>query len=126
MVFIKNYNGAMMILASIGTGKIHGSFKSSWLQNLKYAMKTKTNPLGLDKEQRKQLLAKIKSVSGRHNNYSKTLKKYKSRDSPPLPANKNCGKTMKGNDGLFYTSQPNKNNVCSWKKKKFTLSPTKK
>ena len=29
----------------------------------------------------------------------KTLKKYKSRKSPPYPANENCNKKMKGNEG---------------------------
>ena len=46
----------------------------------------------------------------------KAIFKNKSRKSPPYPANKNCGKKMKGNDGNTYESKPNKNNVCSWKK----------
>jgi hypothetical protein len=53
----------------------------------------------------------LKSLSGR----SKTLKKYKNRKSPPYPANNNCGKKMKGNDGNMYESKPNKNKICSWK-----------
>ena len=28
----------------------------------------------------------------------------------------NCNKKMKGNDGSMYISNPNKNNICSWKK----------
>jgi hypothetical protein len=44
------------------------------------------------------------------------VKKYKNRKSPPYPANENCNKKMKGNDGNMYISKPNKNNVCSWKK----------
>ena len=61
---------------------------------------------------------KIKSVSGKNaiNNHSRTLKKYKNRNSRPYPANENCGKKMKGNDGLMYLSKPNKNNICAWKK----------
>jgi len=53
MPFISSYNGAMQILSSIGTGSCKGSCKSSWIRNLKYALKTKTNPLGLNKQQRK-------------------------------------------------------------------------
>jgi hypothetical protein len=118
MVFIGTYNSAMKILAQIGTGTCKGECKSSWIRNLKYALKTKTNPLGLTTEQRKNVTAKIKQVSKRNaiNEHTKTLKKYKNRKSPPFSANENCNKTMKGNDGNMYISQPNKNNVCSWKK----------
>ena len=61
---------------------------------------------------------KIDLVSKKNavNEYSKTKRKYNERKSPPYPANKNCGKQMKGNDGNMYESKPNKNNICSWKK----------
>jgi hypothetical protein len=49
-------------------------------------------------------------------NPKRTIKKYSERKSPPYPANKNCGKKLKGNDGNLYESKPNKNGVCSWKK----------
>ena len=119
MPFIGSYNGAMKILSEIGTGKCKGTCKSIWIRNFKYALKTKTNPLGLNKQQRKIMTEKIKSVSGRNsiNQHSKTLKKYKNRNSPPYPANKNCNKTLKGKDGSLYISKPNKNNICSWKLK---------
>lgn len=118
MTFISNYNEAMEILSEIGTGTCSGRCKSVWVRNIKYALKTKTNPLGLNKKQRKNLTEKIKSVSGKNmvKEHSKTLKKYKIRKSPPYPANEYCGKQMKGNDGNMYMSKPNKNNICSWKK----------
>ena len=118
MPFISNYNGAMQILSAIGTGTCKGNCKSIWVRNIKYALKTKSNPLGLNKQQRKNITEKIKSVSGRNaiKNHSKTLKKYKNRKSPPYPANEYCGKQMKGNDGNMYISQQNKNNICSWRK----------
>lgn len=118
MPFIGTYNGAMKILSEIGTGTCKGNCKSTWIRNLKYALKTKTNPLGLNEKQRKNMTEKIKSVSDRNaiNNHSKTLKKYKNRKSPPYPANENCNKIMIGNDGNMYISKPNKNNICSWKK----------
>jgi hypothetical protein len=120
MPFIGTYNGAMKILSEIGTGTCKGSCKTVWMRNIKYALKTKTNPLKLTNKQRKNITEKIKNVSGKHNhvinNHSKTLKKYKNRKSPPYPANENCNKKMKGNDGNMYISQPNKNNICSWKK----------
>jgi hypothetical protein len=110
----------MSVLASIGNGKCSGSCKSIWIRNIRYALKTKTNPLKLTKIQRKHITEKVKSLSGKNavNNHSATLKKYKTRNSPPYPANKNCNKTMKGNDGKNYISTPNKNGVCSWKKTK--------
>ena len=52
MPFIRSYNGAMKLLSEIGTGKCKGTCKSSWIRNFKYALKTKTNPLGLNKKQR--------------------------------------------------------------------------
>ena len=118
MPFIGTYNGAMKVLSGIGNGTCNGSCKSTWIRNFKYALKTKTNPLGLTTQQRKTMTEKIKSVSGRNamNQHSKTLKKYKNRKSPPYPANENCNKKMKGNDGNMYISTPNKNNICSWKK----------
>ena len=117
MVFIKSYNEANQILKDIGTGKCKGSCKTSWLRNIRYAIKTKTNPLNLTKKERITIKKTIKNVSSKNavNNHTKTLKKYKNRNSPPFSANKNCGKIAKGNDGNKYKSIPNKNNVCSWK-----------
>ena len=100
MPFIRNYNGAMQILSEIGSGTCKETCKAVWIRNLKYALKTKTNPLGLNEKQRKNMSEKIKSVSRKNavNEHSKTLKKYKNRNSPPYPANENCNKKMKGND----------------------------
>ena len=79
MPFIRNYNSAMQILSEIGTGSCKGHCKSVWIRNIKNGLKNKTNPLQLNREQRKSITEKIKSISGRNaiNNHSKTLKKYK-------------------------------------------------
>jgi hypothetical protein len=45
MPFITTYSGAVEILSKIGRGKCEGTCKSSWIRNIKYALKTKTNPL---------------------------------------------------------------------------------
>lgn len=45
MPFISNYNGAMKILGEIGTGTCKETCKTTWIRNIKYALKTKTNPL---------------------------------------------------------------------------------
>jgi hypothetical protein len=118
MPFIKTYNEANQILKDIGRGKCKGSCKTIWLRNIRYAIKTKTNPLKLSKKERIAIKKTIKNVSSKNaaNNHIKTFKKYKNRNSPPFSANKNCGKIAKGNDGNNYKSIPNKNNVSSWKK----------
>ena len=46
-----------------------------------------------------------------------TSPKYKKRNSPPYPANQCCNRTMKGNDGKMYTSQPGPGH-CRWVKAK--------
>ncbi len=121
MPFIGSYEGAMRLLKSIETGKCKDGCRSGWLRNFKYALKTPTNPLKLTATQRKTMKARMATLSGRSTAtlkaaHSKTLKKYKDRPSPSLPANEHCGKTMKGNDGLMYKSVPNKAGVCSWRK----------
>ena len=118
MPFIRSYNGAMKLLSEIGTGTCKGRCKTIWIRNLRYALKTKTNPLVLNKIQRQNITEKLKNVSGKNaiNQHNKTLKKYKNRRSPPYPANENCNKHMVGNDGKLYISKPNINNICSWKK----------
>lgn len=138
MPFIGTYEGAMRLLKSMETGACKAGCRSGWLRNFKYALKTPTNPLKLTATQRKTMKARIASLSGRSTvalkaAHSKTLKKYmakrndpasakavlsryKDRPSPPYPANENCGKTMKGNDGLKYKSVANKAGVCSWRR----------
>jgi Tfp pilus assembly protein PilE len=112
MPFIRNYNEGMKILTEIDKGTCKNTCKTIWIRNLKYALKTKTNPLALNPKQRKNITKKINSISLKKN----TTKKYTTRKSPPYSANKNCNKIMIGNDGKKYISKANKNNICSWKK----------
>ena len=121
MPFIGTYKGAMQMLGWIESGRCKAGCRSGWLRNFKYALKTPTNPLKLTAAQRKTMKARIDGLSGRSSKslitvHTKTLKKYKDRPSPPYPANENCGKTMKGNDGLMYKSVANKAGVCSWRR----------
>lgn len=47
-------------------------------------------------------------------NLRKTISKYRTRNSPPYPANK-CKSTKKrGNDGKMYLSESDKNGVYKW------------
>ena len=117
MPFIGTYKGAMQMLGWVESGRCKAGCRSGWLRNFKYALKTPTNPLKLTAVQRKTMKARISSLTGkRAGTVAKTLKKYKNRPSPSYPANENCGKTMKGNDGLMYKSVANKAGICSWKK----------
>ena len=113
MPFIHSYGAAMKKLASIGKKTCAGTCRQTWLRHFRYALKTKTNPLGLNALQRRNMIQKLRNVSGRV--AAPSLKKYLTRKSPPYPANDYCNKQMTGNDGRNYISMPNKNQVCSWK-----------
>ena len=114
--------GAMKLLKEIENGKCAGECRSIWMRNIKYALKTETNPLKLTKTEREKMLKMIEKISGKKTKKKEksekklTLKKYRNRKSPPYPANDYCNKRKKGNDGLIYISKPNKNKVCSLKK----------
>ena len=116
MPFVQSYNGAMRLLQSIENGTCKGTCKSIWMRHLKYALKTKTNPLGLTKRERKTMQGTIRRLSQRQRgSIQRTQKKYIKRPSPPFPANDFCGKKMKGNDGKMYESRISKAGICSWK-----------
>lgn len=53
-------------------------------------------------------------------------KYYTTRNSPPYPAKECKNLTRKGNDGTFYVSRPNKNNVYRWYKKARSKPKTNK
>jgi len=114
--------GAMKLLKEIENGKCAGECRAIWMRNIKYALKTETNPLQLTKTEREKMLKMIEKISGKKTKKAEksgkklTLKKYRNRKSPPYPANDYCNKKKKGNDGFMYISKPNKNKVCSWKK----------
>lgn len=99
-----------------------GECRSIWMRNIKYALKTETTPLKLTKTEREKMIKMIEKISGKKSKKKEksgkklTLKKYRTRKSPPYPANDYCNKKKKGNDGFMYISKSNKNKVCSWKK----------
>jgi hypothetical protein len=119
MPFI-NKNQAFRLLEDMIAGKQNcvGDCRRIWLRNIGYALKTDTNPLHLTKSEHTRMMAKLEEAKSRkkHNTTRKLDKKYATRDSPPLPANEHCGETKKGNDGKLYTSVPDKNKICRWKK----------
>lgn len=118
MPFIRNYKEAMNVLKSIETGKCAKRCRTSWMRNFRYALKTKSNPLKLTASERKTMTKKMNDLKGKRINPNNTRKKYRTRNSPPYPANDHCDEIMTGNDGNKYISVANKNGVCSWKKYK--------
>jgi len=115
MPFMNNYTGAVRILKDIRNGSCKGKCKTIWMRTIKYALKTKTNPLGLNKKQYETIHKKIKLVSLKNTRTTTRTTLNKNRKSPPYPANEHCHEQMKGNDGKLYISKPNKQNICSWK-----------
>ena len=64
----------------------------------------------------KSIKKRIKRIKRSKNSCIKqSLKKYKTRNSPPYPANKCCGKIKKGNDKKMYVSKKN-GSSCKWLK----------
>lgn len=100
----KDIKGYYIVSIDNRNGKEYKKYIKNWQPSHNVQL------LYLDKAKHKWTAKKAKS------NQSKTLKKYANRPSPPYPANDYCGKQLLGNDGKIYLSQPNKNNVCSWKK----------
>jgi len=115
---MSSYKDAITQLDKIKSGKCVKNCRAVWMRKLKSTIKSKKNPLNLTATQYVRMTAKINDIYGRnHNNsHSKTLKKYKTRPSPPYPAGKYCNLEMKGNDGNRYKSLPNSNNVYTWRK----------
>ncbi len=109
---------AFRLLDMMMKGTCVGNCRQGWLRNIGYALKTHTNPLHLTAEEHQKMTAKLAEVKkSRPKMTRKIAKKYLIRDSPPYPANDNCGKTMRGYDGKMYTSVPDKNGVCRWRLK---------
>ena len=113
MPFIDKHQ-AFELLQDMIDGKCIERCRQVWLRNIGYALQTKTNPLQLTKAERTRMEKKLKEVKETKKATQTRKLKYKTRDSPPYPANEHCGERKKGNDGKFYTSVPNKNKICRW------------
>ena len=66
------------------------------------------------KYKKKYINAKKYNMTGGGKCEKSTLTKYEKRPSPPFPANDCQGQKKKGNNGKFYQSVPDKNNVYKW------------
>ena len=116
MPFVHSYQGANRILTSIGTGKCAGNCKKTWMRTLRYALRNPSNPLHLTKSQIPTLRNKLAAMGSRsaRDKHARTLRHYKGRPSPSVPANLHCGQTKQGNDRRMYISKPNKRGICRW------------
>ena len=110
---------AFELLEIMEKGTCAKTCRRTWLRNIGYALKTKSNPLKLTSAEHRRMTAKIDQVKGgkKKNTTRKVDKKYLTRKSPPYPANEHCGETKKGNDGNMYSSIPDKNGICRWQLK---------
>jgi hypothetical protein len=90
------------------TNKGKGEEYKKYLKNWKPLPDAKL--LYVNKTKKKWTFIKPKKTNKTHNTKN-------NRPSPSSSANKNCGKTMKGNDGNMYISKKNKNGICRWQKK---------
>lgn len=106
-MFIHGFGGAAMVLRSIKTGRCAGRCRLRWLQNIKRAMESKTNPLKLTSEQRKELKSMIKEISGKR--IPKIVKL-----TPKFNPHKLCGQRKRGRDGEMYTSKPCSRGTTRW------------
>ena len=118
MPFI-NKKQAFELIDDIQSGKCAGSCRQTWMRNLKYALKTDTNPLHLTAAERKKMTRRLEEVKGRRAAAAtatrKIAAKYRDRPSPPFPANEHCGEKKKGNDKQMYISVKDSRGVCRWK-----------
>jgi len=67
---------AFKILRDIKNSACKDSCRRVWLRNIKYALKTSTNPLKLTKEEHAKMDIKIRGIN-------EIPKKYTLRNSPP-------------------------------------------
>jgi hypothetical protein len=88
--------------------------------HLKKVLKSYKKAYKLSKENSKKSKRSKKSKKSKRSKQSvdtcskQSTKKYKSRNSPPFPANKCCGLSKKGNDGKLYTSRKY-GKSCKWR-----------
>jgi hypothetical protein len=110
MGFIHSFGAAKQLLQGMKKGTCHGRCRTGWLRNIKYAMKTKSNPLKLTSEQKKELKAMIKDISGKRI-------QPKLRLGPSKSAVGRCGRKIRGKDGEMYISiQRKSSRLCKWVK----------
>ena len=115
-------DGSSIFKDSKGYYIIHVTNKGKGKEYKKYLKNWKPTPdtklLYLNKTKKKWSFTKPKTTTKtKKNNDRITPILRPSRPSPTSSANKNCGKTIKGNDGNMYISKPNKNGICRWQKK---------
>ncbi len=112
MGFLRGFGGAKRILQSIKKGTCIGKCRSGWLQNIKYALKTSSNPLKLTSDQRKELKTIIKEISSKR---IKTKNALISKATKGLMPHLYRNKKIKGTDGQIYISLPNSKGNYKWK-----------
>ena len=88
--------------------KLKKSKRSKKLKKSKRSKKSKKSKRSKKSKKSKRSEQSVDTCS------KQSTKKYKSRNSPPFPANKCCGLSKKGNDGKLYTSRKY-GKSCKWR-----------
>ena len=103
--------------------KILKSYKKAYKLSKENSKKSKRSKNSKKSKRSKKLKKSKRSKKSKKSKRSKqsvdtcskqSTKKYKSRNSPPFPANKCCGLSKKGNDGKLYTSRKY-GKSCKWR-----------
>lgn len=131
MGFVHSFGGAKMILKSIKSGSCVGRCRSGWLKNIKYALKTSSNPLKLTTNQRKELKEMIKEISNKRIQPSKKVLIREIIGKYYNPNKKRYQyKKKRGKDKQMYISLPDSKGKFQWKlyteKVKLSLKSLKK
>ncbi len=112
MGFIHSFGSAKQILQSIKKGTCVNTCRSSWLKNIKYAIKSSSNPLNLTKEEKKELNDMIKDISGKR---IKPSQKVLIRRAITYNPKSYSYKKKRGKDGVMYISLPDSKGKFHWK-----------
>lgn len=75
MPFLKGYKDANKLLDEMKTGVCDTGCRKVWMPHIKKALVSKTNPLKLNKTEKKKLDKKVKDMKGKR--FSKTVKQKK-------------------------------------------------
>ena len=94
--------------------KILKSYKKAYKLSKENSKKSKRSKNSKKSKRSKKSKKSKRSKQSVDTCSKQSTKKYKSRNSPPFPANKCCGLSKKGNDGKLYTSRKY-GKSCKWR-----------
>jgi hypothetical protein len=98
------------LISSIGSiGSMISDLFSPLMGGAKVRSKKRKSP-------KRSRTKRVRNVNVKKRWSNSKILKHLERKSPFVSANKNCGKTMLGNDGNYYFSKADRNGICRWQK----------